>query len=137
MLCDGRVYESPVEEVEVALRLGDVARIVRGNANGGAVGVQFGEHPHQRLAAGRIQVAGWLVGEKDRWTPGDRTRDRHELLMAARQLSGPLPGSCRHSYPLERSFHPLPALGGIRAAARERILDVFVHAHVGNQVEAL
>ena len=39
------------------------------------------------LLAGRaVQVAGRLVGEQDRRIVGQRARDRHALLLAARQL---------------------------------------------------
>ena len=54
----------------------------------------------------RIQVAGRLVGQQDRRLAGDGAGDRHELLMAARQLPGPLLGRGGHADPFERGVDP-------------------------------
>ena len=63
--------------------LGDVSRIVRRDADGCAIGVQLGEHVHQRIAALRIEVARRLVGEKDGRPSGDGPGHGDELLVTA------------------------------------------------------
>ena len=80
---DRLVGDTAVEQVDVPSGLRDVARIVRREADRRAVGVQLGEHLHQRIAALRIQVAGRLVGEQDRRPAGDGAGDGDELLVAA------------------------------------------------------
>src|SRR5437773_12463028 len=44
------------------------------------------EQIHYVLARGRIQVAGWLVGQQNRWVTGERSGHRHPLLLASREL---------------------------------------------------
>ena len=61
--------------------LGDPARVVRGDADGGAVGMQLREHLHQRLPRLRIEVAGRFVRQEHGRTAGDRACDGDELLM--------------------------------------------------------
>ena len=80
---DRRVHDSPVEEVDVTLSLGDVLRVVRGQADRCAIGVELREHLHERFAALRIEIARWLVGQEDRGTAGNRAGDRDELLVTA------------------------------------------------------
>ena len=61
---DRLVGDTAVEQVDVTTGLGHVSRIVRRDADGCAIGVQLGEHVHQRIAALRIEVARRLVGER-------------------------------------------------------------------------
>src|SRR5689334_6593602 len=80
--------DAAVEQVDVALRVAGVARIVGDHADGGAGAVQLMEQVHHRLAALRIEVAGRLVGEEQRRFAGDGAGNRDALLLTARELTG-------------------------------------------------
>ncbi|HXH25505.1 MAG TPA: hypothetical protein VNI78_09670 [Vicinamibacterales bacterium] len=99
--------------------------------------MQLAEQLDDRLAVLRVEVARRLVGEQDRWLPAYGARDRHALLLAARELTGQVLGAMRHADPLERRHHPLLPLGRPHAAIRERQLDVLEDRQIANQVEAL
>src|SRR5690348_3812937 len=62
-------------------------RIVRHEHEGGAALGLAREHQVDDLAAGRlVEISGWLVGDQDRRTRGERARQRDALLLAAREL---------------------------------------------------
>src|SRR5262245_11753211 len=73
----------PVEQLYAPLDLLLPARIVGDDADGGPGLVELVEHLHQRFAGLRIEIAGRLVGQKDRRTSRDRAGDGNELLMPA------------------------------------------------------
>ncbi|MEZ5284874.1 MAG: hypothetical protein R2712_08710 [Vicinamibacterales bacterium] len=104
----------------MAPRLGQPPFVVRDDADGGAVGVQLGEHLHERVAAPGVQVAGGLVGQQDGGPAGDGPRDGDELLVAAGQDAGPLPCAGREPDAFERSRGPGLALVGRDAPQRQR-----------------
>jgi hypothetical protein len=114
-----------------------VARIVRHHADRCAVLVQLAEQLHHGLAAFRIEIAGWFVGEQNRRLAGDRPGDRHPLLLSPGQLPGQVAGAMRHADPLERLRHAPPPVPGTEAAIGERQLDVLADAEIADQVEAL
>ena len=53
-----------------------------------AVGRELVQQLDHRAAGLGVEVAGWLVGEQDHRTLGDRARDRDALALAAGQLCG-------------------------------------------------
>ena len=66
-----------------------------------------------------------------------RPRDRDALLLAARQLAGPVVGPVGQADLGERGEGPLPALGRVDARVDERQLDVAPRRQVRQQVELL
>src|SRR5206468_10170533 len=93
--------ELAVEEIDMALRACQPSRIVRGDADGGAAGVQLAEQLHERLAALRVEISGRLVGEENGGTSGDRARDGDELLMAAGERARTRLRARRQPHPIQ------------------------------------
>src|SRR5438046_10127718 len=60
-----------VEQMDAALGVPGVARIVRDHADGGAAAVQLLEQVHHGFAAARVEVAGRLVRQQDERLAGD------------------------------------------------------------------
>ena len=98
----GFVDDAAVEEVNVAIGVAGVARIVRDHADGRAALMQLVQQVHHRLAALRIEVAGRLVGEQNDRLAGDGARDGDALLLSAGQLTGQMLRAMRHADALER-----------------------------------
>ena len=71
---------------------------------------------HHLVAGGRVEVAGGLVREQHARLVGERTRDRHALLLAARELGGKVVRARRRDPPGEQLVGPPPALA--RSASR-------------------
>src|SRR5574341_2194691 len=59
---DALLDDPAVEQVNDAVRVPGVARVVGHHADGGAVAVQLAQELHDRLAALRVEVSGRLVG---------------------------------------------------------------------------
>src|SRR5260221_10537006 len=129
--------DGAVEEVDPAGGARDIARIVGGDADRRAAGVQLFEHLHHGFAAGRVEVAGGLVGEHDGRTAGDGARDRDELLVAAREGARAGLGPWREPHARERRVDARRPIRPVHAVQRQRVLDVLVHRHIADQVEAL
>src|SRR5207249_3509583 len=89
---DGRFFlatlfhDTTVEQMDRAVGVRRVTRIVRHHANGGAAAVQLAEQLHDRFAVRRIEVTGRLVGEEDEWIAGDGASDGDALLLTAGEL---------------------------------------------------
>src|SRR5262252_4012275 len=129
--------DAAVEDVDAAIGVAGIARIVCDHANRRSAAMQFTEEIHHRFTAPRIEVSGRLVRQQDERLAGNRARDRHTLLLTAGQLARQVLRAMRHADALERRFDALPALGGLHAAIGERQLDVLEDREVANQVEAL
>jgi len=74
-LFDRLVHDATVEEVDVALGVTRISRIVRDDADRGARLVQLVQEIHDCLAALRVEISRGLVGEEDQRFAGDRTGD--------------------------------------------------------------
>src|SRR5262245_18368324 len=99
-----------VEEVNAALGMPRVPRIVRHHADRRARRVELLLHIHHRLAASRVEGSGQLVREQDERLAGDRARDGDALLLTARELARKVFRPMRHADALERRFHALAPL---------------------------
>ena len=95
--------DAAVEEVDGAVGVARVARIVGDHADRGAFAVQLAQQLHDRFAVLRVEVAGRLVREQDRGRAGDRAGDRDALLLTARELAGQVLRAVRHADLLERA----------------------------------
>src|SRR6186997_3093984 len=87
---DGAIglHHAVAERHDARAVLGDI-RFVRDQHDGdAALDVEALEQPHHLDAGSRIEVAGRLVGQQDRRVVDQRARDRHALLLSARQLVG-------------------------------------------------
>ena len=83
------VFTSAVAERHDARAvLGDVGFVRDQHDGDAALDVQALEQAHHLDAGPRVEVAGGLVGEQDRRVVDQRARNRHALLLAARQLVG-------------------------------------------------
>jgi len=112
------VLDSTVAHAEQDRRQrGDVA-IVCDEDEGLAVGRDDVAEKGEDLAAGvGVEVPGRLVGEEDAWSVGERARDRDALLLAARELTGQVPGAVLEPDLCEQ-------LGDAVEAIRRRALEV-------------
>jgi hypothetical protein len=59
------------------------AGIVSDHAYGGAFTMQFSQQFHHGVRILRIEVAGRLICQQDRWVSRQSSRYRHALLLAA------------------------------------------------------
>ena len=100
--------------------------------------------PHQRfhdfVRGAGIEIAGRLVGEQQTGRVDQRPRDRHPLLLAARELAGRIALAVAQTEQLERRPRPLDArtgAGGSRCGVEQRQRHVLERAGAGQKVEAL
>src|SRR6186713_430995 len=63
--------DTAVEQVDAAIGVRRVARIVRHHADGGAAAMQLAEEIHDGFAVLRIKVTGRFVRQQDRRLAGD------------------------------------------------------------------
>ncbi|MDF3052464.1 MAG: hypothetical protein K0S19_569 [Geminicoccaceae bacterium] len=92
---------------------------------------------HDRLAIGRIEVSGRLVGQQNGGIAGHRSGHGHPLLLAARELGGKVLHPVGHPDPFQGRLHSaLPVFSG-KPPIRERQLDVLVNGEIADQVEGL
>ncbi len=76
----------PVELDHPAAHRVDDGVVVRGHHHGGAGSIDAVEQLHDVDRRRRVEVPGGLVGQQDQRPVHERARDRHALLLAARQL---------------------------------------------------
>jgi hypothetical protein len=94
--------------------------------------MQLAKQVHDRLAIGRIQVTGRLIGEQDRRLATQRTRYCHALLLTAGKLRWIMLHAVRHANPLECLMHTFLALSRRHTAIGERQFDVFIHRQIAD-----
>ena len=90
--------------------------------------------PDRRLG---VEVAGRLVGQEQRRVVDERARDRHALLLAARQLVGVVVQLRREADQAEDVRHLAPDLLTTLADDLERVRDVRVDGAAGKQLVVL
>src|SRR5256885_6370257 len=79
--------DAAVEDVDAAVGVPRVARIVRDHADRRAAAVQLAQQIHHRFAAARVEVSGRLVREQDERLARGPARPRDALAPAARPLT--------------------------------------------------
>jgi hypothetical protein len=90
------------------------------------------------LASGAaVEGAGRLVGEHQRGVADKGARDRHALLLAARQLARSVAAALRQPHRFERGLSPPDPLLAPDAGIDERHLDVLQRRMAGEQVVGL
>ncbi len=70
-------------------------RVVGHQDDGAAVARELSEERDDLPPAARVEVASRLVGEEDRRVVGERPRDRHSLLLPAREARRAVPLALR------------------------------------------
>src|SRR5690606_35530555 len=85
---DGRLVadDLTVEEMDRAIGVARVARVVRDHADRRSLVVQLLQQRHHRLAVLRVEVTRRLVGQQDERPADDGARDRDTLLLTAGEL---------------------------------------------------
>ena len=73
-----------VEQMDRAICVTRVTRIVRNHAYRCALSMQFTEQVHNGFAVSGIEIARRLVGKQDRWAAGQSACDSNTLLLSAR-----------------------------------------------------
>ena len=131
------LHDAAVEEVDASVGMAREALVVGHHADRRAAPVQLLEERHHGFAVDGVEVSRRLVGEKDERLAGDRPRDGHTLLLAARELRGEVLHPVRHADALQGLLHALLALVGGHAAVGQRQLHVLEDREVADQVEAL
>src|SRR5204863_130037 len=101
--------DAAVEDVDAAVGVPRVARIVRDHADRRAAAMQLAEQIHHRFAAARVEVSRRLVRQQDQRLAGDRARHSDALLLTAGQLTRKMLRAVRHPDALERRLDALPA----------------------------
>src|SRR5258706_11767679 len=71
--------DAAVEDMDAAVGVPRVARVVCHHADRGAGAMQLAEQVHDRFAAARIEVSGRLVREQNQRLAGHRARDSDAL----------------------------------------------------------
>src|SRR5258706_9527413 len=92
--------DAAVEDMDAAVGVPGVARIVGHHADGRAGAVQFAEEIHHRFAAAGVEVAGRLVREEDERLPGDGAGDGDALVLTAGAVARAEPRAGPPSDPL-------------------------------------
>ena len=100
--CAALFDDAAVEEVDRAVGVRGVARIVRDHADRRAAAVQLAKQLHHRFAVRRIEVTRRFVGEEDERIAGDRAGDGDALLLTAGELRRIVLHAVAHAHALER-----------------------------------
>ena len=102
-----------------------------------ALGVQLLQDLHHLLAAGGVECAGGFVGQDHAAAVHERTRDRHALLLPARELARAVLHAVFQAQPGEQCGGACAALRRGHAGVHGRHLDVAARRQVAQQVVAL
>src|SRR5690606_9778028 len=84
-----------------------------------------------------VEVAGRLVADQQRRVGDDGARDRHALLLAARQFGRLVRGAVRQAHQLQRALRVALALRAAELRQQQRQLHVLLRAERGHQVVEL
>jgi len=71
----------PVAHLHTPVKRGGDGGVVRDQNERGAAGRQLVQEPDRLAAGGLVQIPGRLISEDDRWSLGDRSRDRDPLTL--------------------------------------------------------
>src|SRR6218665_2877913 len=121
--------------------VGHLARethLVRHAHHGHSVADQFAHHGQHLAHHLRVERARGFVKQDQRWFHRQRTRDRHALLLATRQMVRADMGLVLQTHaPEQTDAAGLCLLHGLALQAAQRQRDVFQRAQVRKKIEAL
>ena len=98
---------------------------------------EFAEEREDGFAGGGVEIAGWLVGEKNLRAIDEGAGDGDALLFAAGELRGTVAETMREANALERFANAGGALGAIDFGEAKREFDIFFEGHAREKVEGL
>ena len=84
-----------------------------------------------------VEVGGRLVGQEQGRVVGQRPGDGDPLLLAARQVAGPVAQALAEADPLEQRHGLGPGVGPADARGAQRHHDVLDGVEAGDEVEGL
>ncbi len=99
--------------------------------------VELLQQRHDLDAGARVERTGRLVGENQRRVVDERARDRHALLLAARQLRGLMIGALAEPDLLQLVQRARMPVACGHVGIHQRQLDVLERAGARQQVELL
>ncbi|GAB2515714.1 hypothetical protein GCM10027064_11850 [Microbacterium petrolearium] len=131
-------HEAPVRQLDDAsLHAVDEAGLVRGHHDRRARRVDLREQLHDVGRRGGVEVSRRLIGQQQLRPVHERARDRHTLLLAARELVRHALGHALQADALERLGHGLLHHGARGADHLQRERHVLEHALGRQQAEVL
>src|SRR5262245_12882444 len=83
---DGFPFDHSVAHVDDAMGAGSDPLVMRYKHNGFALRVQVVDQLQHFLSGARIEISGGFIGKHQERVVDERTRNRHTLLLAAREL---------------------------------------------------
>src|SRR5512139_3435460 len=128
---------SMVEGDGAATDPADQLAVVGRHDDSGARRVDLPEQRHDLKGQIGVQIAGRLIGQHDHRIVDQRPRDRHPLLLAARQFGGKRVEPVLQADPLEHLERATALLGRRNAQNPRHEADVLVDGLAGNQLEVL
>src|SRR5215212_1997631 len=128
----------PVLEDDDAVGVGRDVRLVRDeDERDPALAVEALEDVHHLDRGARVERARRLVGEDELRVVDERARNRHALLLPARELVRVVLLAARESDRVQRFRRAAVALGRLDARVEHRQLDVLKRRRAREEVEAL
>ncbi len=100
-------------------------------------GLNFAEKQENLLAVDAVEIAGGLVGEKNRGAIDEGAGDGAALLFAAGEFGGAVAAACGEADVFEGGLDSGGALGAIDFGEAQRELDIFREGHAGEEIEGL
>jgi len=89
-----QIHHLPVDDVNFTLRAYRKLGIVGDHDDGGAVAMQFFEQIQNAARHLSVEIARRFVRQQQPRGSGERSRDRHPLLLPSGQFRGIVPGAC-------------------------------------------
>ena len=102
-----------------------------------ALAVQLGQQRHHVVAGFAVERSGGLVGQDQRGLVHQGPRNRHPLLLPARELVGRVVGARAQAHPPQRGQRTRAPLGRLDAGIDHGQFHVFQRAGAWQQVELL
>jgi hypothetical protein len=112
--------------------------VVRHHDDGQPIGVKLGKHIENLATCLLVEVAGWLVSEKDAWTVDQCSGDSNPLSLPTRQFPRAMLPSIFEAELAQQFLRPIFRITAVVLAADHRWQQsVFVHRQFGEQVVKL
>ncbi len=99
-----------IEQVDRAIGVRFISRIVRDHADRGTIAMQLAQQVHHRFAVDRVEVTGRLVGEEYGRIACDRAGDGDALLLTAGELRRKVTDAVRHPDAFECRRERVPSV---------------------------
>ena len=131
------LLDQPVAEEHHAVRVAERFGVVRGGQHRAVTPDHVPERLEDQVGVLRIDLGDRLVRHHDLRLGDQRAGHRHALLLAGRQLVGPVVDARLQAEALQPSLRPLSRLDEVDAVDAQGELDVLDGRERGQQSEAL